>query len=85
MIRQHAIVSAGALSGALVAAVVSAVVVAVADIYLTGHGGQSLTRPWIEWGGSAVALSRGDVAVLVAALVGALTAGIGLREATKRS
>jgi hypothetical protein len=37
-------------ASAFVAAVVVAIVLAVADLYVTGHGGASLARPWISLG-----------------------------------
>ena len=37
-------------ASAFFAAVVAAVVLAIADLYVTGHGGASLARPWISLG-----------------------------------
>ena len=53
---------------ALGTAILVAVVFAVADIYVTGHGGKSLMQPWVTWG-SVVALSPADVVLDAAVLV----------------
>ena len=52
---------------AVSAAVLAAISLGVIDIYVTGHGGQSLMRPWISWG-SWVELSRGDALFYLVAL-----------------
>ena len=47
-------------ASAISAAVVAAVVLTIADLYITGHGGASLSRPWISWD-PVVDLSRAGV------------------------
>ena len=59
------------IATALGAGVLAALVLAVVDLYVVGHGGESLSRPWIDWG--AAGLSRADAAMLVASA----TAGLG--------
>ena len=54
---------------AIGASVFAAVALAIVDLYVTGHGGLSLGRPWISWS-SVLELSRADVLVLVAAALG---------------
>ena len=56
-------IGAALLSG-VAAGVVTAVAGVVVDMWITGHGGASLMRPWIEVG-QAVALSRLDALFLV--------------------
>ena len=55
------------------AAVVAALVAAVVDMYLTGHGYGSITREVITWDPGGVHLSIGDVCLLVAAIVAAVS------------
>jgi hypothetical protein len=66
-------VGAALLSGAA-AGVVTAVVGAVVDMWITGHGGASLMRPWIEVG-QAVALSRLDAVFLVVVSLAMIAGG----------
>lgn len=49
-----------AVVSAFGAALATAVILAVADIYVTGHGGTSLMQPWISWR-PIVDLSPADV------------------------
>jgi hypothetical protein len=49
------------------AGLVAAVTLAIVDVYVTGHGGESLTRPWISWG-PWFQLSRADAVLCIAAL-----------------
>ena len=51
---------------AITTAVLVAVALAIADLYVTGHGGPSLARPWISWS-PVVSLSRADVILLAVA------------------
>ena len=66
------LVKTAGLMGAMAfaTALIAAVVLAIVDIYITGHGGASLMRPWLSWHG-AVELSRADALFLLAALCGA--------------
>jgi hypothetical protein len=67
-------------------ALLAAIVLAVADIYVTGHGGESLMRTWITWG-DAVRLSRADLIFYAAAIVGGVAgflAGLQSLRVTKR-
>jgi len=50
--------------------IVVAIAVAVADVYLTGHGHESLMREVITWEPGGVHLSIGDLAMLVTVMVG---------------
>jgi hypothetical protein len=60
------------LAAALGAGVLTALVLAIVDLYVTGHGNASLTRPWLEWG-AIVQLSRADVILLaIAGAAGAI-------------
>ena len=52
-------------------AVLSAIVIAIIDMYLSGHGHDSLTREWLTWSAAGVHLSIGDVIVLGTVLMGA--------------
>jgi len=52
---------------AFCAGLVAAVTLAIIDIYVTGHGGESLARPWISWG-PWIQMSRADAVLYVAAL-----------------
>jgi len=64
-------VSIGAMVGGFVA---SAIVLALVELYVTGHGGPSINRPWIQWPSLGVSLGRADfVALLVGAGAGVLT------------
>jgi hypothetical protein len=49
------------------AGLVAAVTLAIVDVYMTGHGGESLTRPWISWG-PWFQLSRSDAVLCFATL-----------------
>jgi hypothetical protein len=62
-----------AIVAAAATAVGAAIVLAILDIYQTGHGRASLSRPWID--ASFVHLSRADVVLLVAVLMSSLLAG----------
>jgi hypothetical protein len=67
---------------AAAAAVLAAVVLAIADLYITGHGGASLARPWISWG-DLVQLSRADVILWSCALVAAGAGWFATRVASR--
>jgi hypothetical protein len=47
-----------------------ALVLTLLDLYLSGHGQQPLSRPWLEVEELGIHLSRADVLFLAAALVG---------------
>ena len=66
-------VGAALLSGAA-AGVLTAVVGAIVNIWITGHGGASLARPWIEIG-QVVALSRLDAVFLVVVFLAMIAGG----------
>lgn len=72
----HRLMSAAAAG--IGAAVATAVGLTVVDLYLTGHGHDSIARPWLESRALGVHLSRADAALLlvtgVAAVVGARAA-----------
>ena len=72
-VRPASLVRVSLVSGTVAfgCAVLAAIALAVMDIYVTGHGQPSLTRPWISWFG-AVELSRADMLMLLAALGGGL-------------
>ena len=55
------------------AALLAAVVLAVADLYVTGHGGPSLARPWLSWS-PVVELSRADVVLWAVTLMAVVVA-----------
>ena len=59
------------LASAISATILAAVVLAVVDLYMTGHGGDPIGRPWIEWF-SFVHLSRADVLLYAATLIGGI-------------
>lgn len=50
-----------------------ALVIAVIDLYLTGHGYGSITREVITWDAAGVHLSIGDVTMLIAMTVVAIS------------
>jgi hypothetical protein len=72
----HRVVAA-AMAG-VGAALATAVGLTVFDLYLTGHGHDSIARPWLESPGLGVHLSRADAVMLLvtgaAAVVGARAA-----------
>jgi hypothetical protein len=53
------------------AGVVAAVIVTVIDLYVTGHGYDSITRELITWAPAGVHLSIGDLAMLVTVVAAA--------------
>jgi hypothetical protein len=67
-----------ALITAVAAAVTTAIVLAVTDLYLSGHGHSTLSRPWLEWSAGGVSLSRADLVLLV------VTVGAGIAGASRR-
>ena len=73
MLRVVRTVGAALLAGAA-AGLVTAVVGAIVDIWVTGQGGASLTRPWIE-AGQVVALSRLDAVFLVVVALAMIVGG----------
>ena len=54
------------LAAGLGVAVAAALTLAVADLYLTGHGRPSLTRPFVDRPSIGIHLSRADLVVLAA-------------------
>ena len=66
-----------AAGAAFFSATFAAVAVAIADLYVTGHGGASLRQPWLNWS-PFVEVSAGDVIVLAAATLGGATTIIAL-------
>ncbi len=58
----------------VVTAVVVGIALAVVDLYLTGHGWQSIRDPWISWTAAGVHLSVADVIWLSAVGVAAVVA-----------
>lgn len=70
------------LIAGLGSAVLVAIVLAIVDLYLTGHGFQSLSGPLLDWPNVGVHLSLADVifwgaAVFAAAITWRLTAAGG--------
>ena len=63
-------IGGAALLAGVGAELVTAIAMAVVDLYVTGHGGESIMRTWIEVG-DAVALSRADVVLLAVVVVAA--------------
>ena len=61
-------VSAGA---GIAAAVLAAVAITVIDLYLTGHGYDSITREFITWTPADVHLSVGDLVMLFSVIAAA--------------
>ena len=57
----------------LVSALLAAIGAAIVDIYLSGHGRDIFSRPWIDVG--FVQLSRADVALLAVSTISALITG----------
>lgn len=55
------------------AAVVAALIVTVIDLYVTGHGYGSITHEVITLADAGVHLSAGDVAMLITAVVAAIS------------
>jgi len=58
---------AASIAAMIGGAVASAMALALVDLYLTGHGGPSLNRPWIRCPSLGVSLGRGDLVVLLVA------------------
>ena len=73
MLKVIRTVGVALLSGAA-AGVMTAVVGAIVDIWITGHGGASLMRPWIEVG-QVISLSRLDAVFLVVVVVAMIAGG----------
>jgi hypothetical protein len=61
----------GSLGAALGSAVLLALALTVVDLYRAGHGQLLLGRPWLEWEGLGVHLSRADAVCLLGAMLGA--------------
>lgn len=59
-------------AGGLVTAVVVAIALTILEMYLTGHGLGSITRPLVDWPTLGVHLSLADIVMLVAAGLAAL-------------
>jgi hypothetical protein len=55
------------------AAVVAALVITVIELYVSGHGYGSITREVITWDPAGVHLSIGDVGMLIAMIVVAVS------------
>lgn len=74
MTQQSLLVRIGISTAAGIgAAVVAALVITVIDLYVTGHGYGSITREVITWDPAGVHLSIGDVAMLIAMIVVAIS------------
>lgn len=68
----------GGVAAGIAAALLLAIALAITDIYLSGHGHPTLSRPWLEipeWG---IFLSRADVILLAGSGIAALAAGVRL-------
>ena len=76
---RSAFIACATVASALAMLLVSAIVIAIADLYVTGHGGQSLGREWIEVNDNIISLSRADVIVLTAAFIGAIGGFLGAK------
>ncbi len=63
--------AAAVLAGALASGFIATIVLAVADLYVSGHDGASLMRPWLQ---GAVSMSRADVIVYLAVEMGGVVA-----------
>jgi hypothetical protein len=63
-------------------AIVFAIILTVADIYVTGHGGRTITGPFLDWPALGVHLSPADVGMLAAS---AIAAGIAWRWSGRRA
>ena len=61
----------GSLGAALGSAILLALALTVIDLYQAGHGQLPLSRPWLEWEGLGVHLSRADAVCLLGAMIGA--------------
>jgi hypothetical protein len=61
----------GSLGAALGSAVLLALALTAVDLYQAGHGPLLLSRPWLEWEGLGVHLSRADAVCLLGAMLGA--------------
>jgi hypothetical protein len=55
------------------AGIAAALIVAVIDLYLTGHGYDSITREVITWEQAGVHLSIGDLGMLITMIVAAVS------------
>jgi hypothetical protein len=55
------------------AAIVAALIITVIDVYVTGHGYSSIMREIITWRPAGVHLSIGDVGMLAAVVVVAVS------------
>lgn len=53
--------------------VLAAVVITLIDLYMTGHGYGSITREVITWDPAGVHMSIGDIAMLTAMVVAAVS------------
>ena len=77
--------AAAVLAGAIASGLIAAIVLAIADLYVTGHDGASLMRPWLQ---GAVSMSRADVIFYLAVVMGGvatwLAAGRGLTPSPTR-
>ena len=61
-------------------AVVLSILLPLADIYSTGHGGPTITGPFLDWPAVRVHLSAADVVMLGAS---AIAAGVAWRRSLK--
>ena len=74
MIVRTLLILAATVAAAFSAAFVSAIVLAIVDLYLTGHGQDSLDRTWLHGAGGIVDLSRADVLLLLSTLLSSVVA-----------
>ena len=59
------------LMAGLGSAILVAIALAIVDLYLTGHGYESLSTPLLDWEGGGIHLSLADVIFLAAAALAA--------------
>lgn len=69
------------LGAGVAGAVLVALALTVVDLYLTGHGLRSLSRPWLDVEELGVHLSRADVVFLLATVLAAALAWRGTAPA----
>jgi hypothetical protein len=61
----------GSLGTGLGSAILLALALTVVDLYQAGHGQVQLSRPWLDFEGLGVHLSRADAVCLLGAVLGA--------------
>jgi hypothetical protein len=74
MIVRTLLILAATVAAAFSVAFVSAIVLAIVDLYLTGHGQESLNGEWLHSVGGIVDLSRADVLLLLSTLLSSVVA-----------